>query len=72
MSQLALPAPFEYLCYGSNGHYNCLNSFSAGIDSRRFGRQILTSKYGHRAKRGNVLDDFLCINLTKYTLGLMD
>ena len=41
MSQLALSASFEYLCYGSTPIVNILIFFSAGIDVRR---QNLTSK----------------------------
>ena len=34
MSLLDLSASFEYLCYGSIGHYNCFISPSAGTDLR--------------------------------------
>ena len=35
MSQLALSASFEYLCYGSTTNINIFNSFSAGAVFRR-------------------------------------
>ena len=61
MSLLALPASFEYLCYGSTAITNILilpvrgSSLDVTILRQLYGRQILTSKDGPRAERFNIL-----------------
>ena len=47
MSQLALSALFEYLCYGSTAIIN-VSLFRTGIDFRR---QNMTSLVDHRSER---------------------
>ena len=51
MSQLALSASFEYVCYGSTAIIICFSYFGAGID---YVRHILTSKDGPRTERFRV------------------
>ena len=51
MSYLALPASFEYLCYGSTTIRNICYSSSVGMDFDIYIRQILTSKVDPRAER---------------------